>query len=116
MLAIYLKRLYCLLLGAATLLLINVGGPGNAQDIETSAPSAQDCKGTITIGDEEVRRGKGWLRISSVEKVLTTGNCCWKLSERRGFRGQSHIIRPPHSSHLPDHVDWIPQSVLKVDC
>ena len=123
-----MKEFFYLALGATTLLLLDFGVPGDAHNHHhhqghghhhhhETLSLREDCKGTITIGDKEVGRGNGWLRISSVEEVVTTGDCCWKLSEGRGFRGgQSHIVRPPHSGPLPDHVDWMPQSVFKVQC
>ena len=118
-LAFSVKELACFALGAAILSMVNYGVPANAQIFDGQAASAKECNGTITIGTEVLNnRGKFRLKISSVEEVVTTGNCCWKLFELRGFRakGQSHVIRPPHSSLLPDHVDWIPKSARKTNC
>lgn len=122
MLAFSVKELACFALGAAILSMVNYGVPASASVFDGQAASAKDCNGTITIGTEFLNnRGRPILKISSVEEVVTTGNCCWKLYELRIFNrsnatAKSHVIRPPHSSLLPDHVDWNPKSVRKTKC
>ena len=100
-----LGRISCI--GSLKIVHSNENDLGNFQDLQLATDGGVNKDGEY----QNLKRGFPVLKRNIIIQIITIGNCCWEIYEKRKFKGKKQYLH--HGEHFPDIQ---PRSVRRVEC